>query len=497
MLEKRIKQITLVLLVLAALLRVIVYVQNRDLFLDEANLSRNIVEKSYGALFGALDYEQFAPPMYAVVVKFIVSLFSVQEYSLRLFALLMGLASLYLFYKLAKKMCTNVGLLYGVALFGFLLILVRYQTENKQYSGDVFFTLLFLLAVWHYPIRTIRQYALLGLAGGIAIWFSMPLIFSLVAIGLYLFYEHWIKGSSGQSRAYISLGLGLTALMWLSSFALLYVLNLKTSLSNTYLQDFHKYHYLKIPTSWSNVKHSYGVWSGFLGNMVGPLYLVKKWAELCIVLGIWQLFKRVKGKALLILIPIAACLVAAMLGKFVLVARVSLFMMPLFFLLMAVGVEFLFGKVMLWKNPVRYAAFAGMLTLVVLSSVADSAIPYFVKPYEVTASRTILRQLSEHPENHLPLFVIHIAKPTYLFYTQLYEPPIHIPSSSVELGVWNSDLNKLAIEWKQKGIEKIWIYDSHTFGKAKEKLKTAIQSIGETEVRFDGIYGNAYLVRLQ
>jgi len=70
MLGKTTKICTLLLLSLAALLRCIVYFQNRSLFLDEANLSRNIVEKPYWELFGQLDYEQFAPPFYSCAVKF-------------------------------------------------------------------------------------------------------------------------------------------------------------------------------------------------------------------------------------------------------------------------------------------------------------------------------------------------------------------------------------------------------------------------------------------
>ncbi len=53
------------LLVLTALagagVRVAVYLQNRSFFLDEANLARNIAERSLGDLTQPLHYEQFAP----------------------------------------------------------------------------------------------------------------------------------------------------------------------------------------------------------------------------------------------------------------------------------------------------------------------------------------------------------------------------------------------------------------------------------------------------
>ncbi len=497
MLQTRIKQAALSLLALSALLRIIVFLQNRTLFLDEANLSRNIVEKSYGALFGVLDYEQFAPPMYTVLVKFFVSIGGINEYSLRFFSLLLGFGSLYLFYRLAQKMFSGPGILYAIALFGFSIYMMRYQTENKQYAGDVFFTLLFLFSAWHYRFYAIKDYIFLGLAGAIAIWFSMPIVFSLAAIGAYLFWENLIKGKSKQSRNEILTRLSLTAGIWLISFGILFFTNLKTSLDSQYLKDFHKWHYLKLPYTLSHIKINVSVFNGYVESMIGLNVWVRRWAIFCILLGGWRLYKMDTGKFILILGPIVTCFVASMLGKYVLLPRISLFMTPIFMLLIGLGADVLFGKIMLWNNELKYVLAASLLIPIVLSLKSKTGIPYFTNEYVIATSRSTLEQINEHSERERPIFVIHIAKPTYLFYTQLYDHKIDIPSSDVEYGVWNSDLTKLAPKWKKKGFEKVWIYDSHTFGKKLEKLKAQVAAIGETEFLIDGEFGAGYLVKLK
>ncbi|MFT7450827.1 MAG: hypothetical protein ACI9VN_001548 [Patescibacteria group bacterium] len=138
-----------------------------------------------------------------------------------------------------------------------------------------------------------------------------------------------------------------------------------------------------------------------------------------------------------------------------------------------------------------------MLIPIVLSLKSETGIPFFVNEYTIATSRSTLQQISEHPERERPLFVVHIAQPTYLFYTQLYDQRIDIPSSTLEYGVWNSDFTKLAPVWKKKGFEKVWIYDSHTFGKKLKKLKQQVAAIGETEVLIEGEFGAGYLVRLK
>ena len=486
----------LLILLLSALLKCVVYLQNRSLFLDECNLSRNFVEKSYSALFGPLDYEQFAPPLYSCVAKFCTQLFGVHEFSLRLFSLLLGLGSLYLFYQLALKLFDNVVILYPVLLFGFSIFMLRYNTENKQYSADVFFALLFIWVCWNNKIILFRDFLMLGLAGAVSLWFSMPLAFILAGVGCYLFYEQFKSFAEGKSNYTSLLYVGMMIFLWLLSFALLYYFNLKEGIESKYLQDYHAKATLKWPTSLENIQQSYAVLRNLLSSMVGHPLLNRVWAAACIGLGIYTLLKRNIGKTILILVPIATCFLASLLNMYVLLPRLSLFLMPLFFLLIGLGAAQVYEKIMSEEGLKKYITLVVSLVLVVLTISGRSGIPYFVKSYQLEHSRPVIQELQQYPEQNLPVYVYHNGVPAYQFYTQLYEPNISISTPSVQYGIWSDQLPQLAATWKEKGFKKIWIFDSHTFGDELEKLKRELGQIGQVKEVLQAKNTDCYLVEL-
>ena len=132
-------------LVLAAgaFLRIVVWFQNRSLFIDEANLARNFCEKSYAELFQPLAYEQFAPPFFSVIQKLSLRLFGQYELALRLFPLLCGLAAIWLFYQIVRRLIGNPWVQLAVVwIFCFSDFFMRYATEGKQYSSDLAVALL-------------------------------------------------------------------------------------------------------------------------------------------------------------------------------------------------------------------------------------------------------------------------------------------------------------------------------------------------------------------
>ncbi|MFT5169035.1 MAG: hypothetical protein ACI8P3_004282, partial [Saprospiraceae bacterium] len=58
----------MVIIFLAMALRVLMFYENRSLFIDEASLSSQLIERPYSGLFDNLKY-QYAPPLFAVAVK--------------------------------------------------------------------------------------------------------------------------------------------------------------------------------------------------------------------------------------------------------------------------------------------------------------------------------------------------------------------------------------------------------------------------------------------
>ena len=69
--EKIYKWLAYAAILLGIIIRVSVYLQNRNLFIDEANVARNIYERGFADLATPLSYEQYAPPIFLWIVKFI------------------------------------------------------------------------------------------------------------------------------------------------------------------------------------------------------------------------------------------------------------------------------------------------------------------------------------------------------------------------------------------------------------------------------------------
>src|SRR5512137_1962180 len=127
----------LLLFLAGILLRLRQYLTGRSLWVDEAMLALNIVNRNFAELFKPLDYDQGAPLGFLLVEKLFNLLLGRSEYGLRLFPLLVGILSIWLFYRLLKRVTTGAGMIAALALFVFNPRLIYYSSEVKQYIVDV------------------------------------------------------------------------------------------------------------------------------------------------------------------------------------------------------------------------------------------------------------------------------------------------------------------------------------------------------------------------
>lgn len=190
---------------------------NRSLWLDEASLALNIINKDFMELIKPLDYHQVAPIGFLFIEKIAVLVFGKNELSLRIFPLISFLVSIPFFYLLSSKLVkNNLIALISTSIFSVTLSLLRYSSEVKQYSIDVLITIIILyysLTLQPNKNEALIRYAIIG---SIAVWFSnISIIILFVSGGYFLYFECY------QNKNFKIL---FSFLFWVTSFLVYYYL---------------------------------------------------------------------------------------------------------------------------------------------------------------------------------------------------------------------------------------------------------------------------------
>src|SRR4026207_734876 len=222
-------------LLIGFVLRIRQYLTGRSLWIDEAMLALNIVNRDFAGLFKPLDYDQGTPLGFLMIEKFFNVLLGRNELVLRLFPLMAGLASLWLFYLLLTRTTSGAGLLIALALFALNPRLVYYSSEVKQYIVDVAVTIGLLLMAENlfsaHPSK--KDFIWFTLAGLLALWFSHPALFVLAGIGLTLVLIYFQRRDYSSLR--FALGMGI---IWVVNLALFYMLALKDLQQNNFIHEY-------------------------------------------------------------------------------------------------------------------------------------------------------------------------------------------------------------------------------------------------------------------
>jgi hypothetical protein len=174
--------------VLGSALRILEYVANRSLSIDEAYLALNLIEKSPTELIRALEFNQAAPIGFLEAEKLTITIYGHDEYALRLLPLLASLLAIVVFCRVAQKLLRPFAATAAVAAFALLDPLVYYSATAKQYAFDVAGAVVILALALVLDCRPLRRFDLLALTlfGGILVWFSHASVFVLSGLGILL-----------------------------------------------------------------------------------------------------------------------------------------------------------------------------------------------------------------------------------------------------------------------------------------------------------------------
>lgn len=465
---KKVLQYTLYsLMALAALVRFAIFLQSRDLFLDEVNLARNLYERGYSDLLHPLDYEQFAPPLFLWIAKTSSLLFGFSEMALRLFPYLSSIASILLLVYLIDLLLDKKYAIYPLALFAGGYLFLHYGTELKQYSSDFMVTLLLLIAALKSDKHFREKKFLLAwiLIGSIAIWLSMPAIFILFAIGVY-----WLSRVLQTNERKALPAIVFIGSTWLVQFALYFFLVLKKQIASDYLQNYHAHSFLYFPGSLSNIIHDLKVLSGLVGHLGGFTTLALACNSFLLVIGAMALYQKEKLRSVLFFLPIASLLLAALLHKYALADRLALFIFPVLFVLLAYGIEMLFRI----KNKLIQFVVVIVLSFNVVN---HQHFHYLFQKLEIQEIHYALDEIEGRQpfKEYDSIWVHNGAVPAFIFYTEM-SPKKHKYDGLInqaDLLSWDADYKQLYSELSSGA--RFWVLLTNYFPDEKEGVLTVFQ----------------------
>lgn len=463
-----------------AILRLRQYLTGRSLWADEAMLALNIVERDVTGLFQPLEYDQGAPIGFLLVEKLLHSFLGAHEFVLRLFPLLVGLASLGLFYLLLRRFTNGVGLLVALALFVFNPRLIYYSSEVKQYIGDVAVTIgLLLIAapVFHSSARR-KDFLWLTLAGLVALWFSHPALFVLAGIGIALLIVHF-RGKV-FSRLGIVAGMGL---IWVLEIALLYLLILRDLSQNAYMQEYWQGAFLPIPP-WSDVGWFMRSLQENIGVQFGIPYAVFP-VFLLMLMGWALLWFRQREFALVFAFLVGIMLTASALKLYPVFERMILFLIPIGLLLIGKAVEAIAQRVQ--RFYVLGVLFVLFITGYLLYGPFVTSMENFVEPRYYEHIRPSMSMLRDSWKDGDVLYVSYGAVPAFRFYAPFFglEGISYVSGQREDYESPEKILSRLHTF---QGKPRLWLLFSHVYENEKfnerELILDSLSQKGEKKREF-------------
>lgn len=468
------------LILLGALLRVRQYLTGRSLWADEAMLALNIVNRNFAGMFQPLDYDQGAPIGFLLVEKFFNALLGKSEYALRLFPLLIGLVSLWLFYLLVKRITNGAGLLTALALFAFNPRLIYYSSEVKQYILDVAVTILLLVIAA--PVFNIsprkRDFAWLTLAGLIVLWFSHPALFVLAGIGLALVIGTLKRRDYSSLRIVIGMGL-----LWVLSIGFLYLLIFQDLNQNAYLREYWQGTFLPIPP-WSDPSWFMRSLNENIGIQLGIPYAVY-FVFLVMLIGWIVLLFQNRSYAIAFAGILFATLIASALQLYPVFERMILFLVPIGLILIGSATKALYQKL-------QRSQFVSVVSVLLLGGFLMygplvTSFQNFVEPKYFEHIRPSLDVVRNSWKDGDAMFVSNGALPAFRFYAPFYG----LENISYEFGRrddYKNPQNILSQLNSFKGQPRVWILLSHVHEEGdfneKDFILNTLNQMGEKKREF-------------
>lgn len=449
------------------------YLLNHSLWLDEATLALNIVNKSFSQLMTMPLENASAPLGFVLLSKMVTMAGGDSEYALRFIPLCAGIVSLILFIQFLRQYGDRRAVPLALILFSLSYALLRYSTEFKPYSSDVLIALLILLGGISTLSRKFDFRCALrwGVGGGISLWFSFPSVFVLGAAGMALF------GRFASARSWKELrNLGVALALWFFSFYIFYSFSLRHIANNPSLENYWVKNFMPFPLDTFDdflwVRDSL-TWmlanvGGIRPDFLGPIIFVA---------GSYAVLKRNGTFFLMLLMPLVFALAASAMHRYPFAGRFLLFYVPIIYLLISEGLVFLIKGTSFILRVAGYVSVAVVMFSPLMMTVSLSSRVVYAEEI-----RPVLRHVQNNSKKEDVLYVYYGAGPAVNYYRKVYgltENHSYVPgiSSRENWKKYREDVSQF------ENRARVWIIFAHVYydagGKGEESyIVEYLKSIG-------------------
>jgi len=422
----------------------------RSLWLDEAMLALNIINKTSLNLLKPLEMGQVAPIGFLLLQKLLCILLGNKDWVLRVIPLVSFLTSIPLFYFLNLKITPKKTLaLYSTAFFSLSWILIYYSSEVKQYMLDVLFSILItyytLIFLTSRKKKHLYIYTIIGMT---SIWFSNISIIILFTVGLYILYN--IKNNN---RNYLD---AITPIiLWSTSFITYYLLFIHNHPTKKFMLEYWESSFL--PSNILSIDFYISLFTKIkeliylLGYNTHPLLVI---IPLTVIpSGIIYLFFNNRKYLYLCTFPIITHLSLSYLKLYPFSIRLILYLTPLLIILFTSGAYHIYTIIKTKYSKTSF--YILLIPLLILLLTIFKSTP--IQKEEIKLSLNYINKKNTPNEN---IYIYYGAKPAFLFYKKDYQC---FNKNNIILGTSNRS------NWDQynneiKNLTNInWIVFSHTY----------------------------------
>lgn len=343
---------------------------------DEAFLAVNFIDRGYTDLIGPLDYGQVCPLLFLWIELTVVKLFSFNEFSLRLFPLVCGLGSLFVFRHLARRLLSGLTCLLAVGLFSVSYPGIRYAVETKPYGTDLFVALLLITLAVEWGRRPERNRWLWALVAAVpfAVGLSYPAVFIAGGISVCIALILWTTQTRSGWLPWAGYNMALVG-SFVALFAISAGAQSAADLAGMRMCWSEGFPPLAEPIKligWTVVAHT----SEMLTYPIGGAHGGSTLTAICCGAALFWLWRNRRYRLLVLcLTPFALNFVAAALARYPYGVRIRfmLYLAPIVCTLAGLGAAVLLAWLFQWRVSIRRAAIVSVLGFFALVAVGSMA----------------------------------------------------------------------------------------------------------------------------